>query len=99
MWSGFPAPPPPARFEIRFSDSPGQTYVVWSNGTDADYRVTDTAGEEVPRQLAAWRIDVGRLERASARAHAWRLELGLRQSNTAPATPESARHALRAHLR
>lgn len=57
MWQD--TPPPPFWWRLRFSDAPDEEYMVWSHRGASGYRVRNTAGIEVPKSLAAWRLRLG----------------------------------------
>ena len=52
-------PPPPASFLLRFSDAPGEEYVVWANEGGSDYRVRDSSGNQLEKTDARWTLDLG----------------------------------------
>ena len=83
-WMWQETPPPPAWFVLRFSDAPGEEYVVWSFGGRSGYVVRGLEGAEVPGGSAAWRIDVGRLRRREGgdRRDRWLLDLTLERQGS-----------------
>jgi hypothetical protein len=94
-WAWKPVPPPPAWFVLRFSDVPSERYLVWRHRDRWGYAVTDLEGNEVPEDLATWRIDVGPLQRQGAEAgrNRWLLEIGVERQGPGGAESGSGQSA------
>lgn len=75
LWQDGP-PAPPALFLLRFSDAPSEEYVVLGRSNRVVYFVRDLDGGDVPRELATWKLGVGRMRRDgdAARGKDWVLE-------------------------
>lgn len=94
-WTWAPRPPPPARLVLRFSDAPGEDYVVWNVGEQLGYVVRDAEGASKPKDEAAWRLRIGSYGPAPREGdvNVWSLSMelarqtGQRASGAAPATP------------
>jgi hypothetical protein len=79
-----PDPPPPARFVLRFSDSPDEEYVIYGPG-DNNYFVQANGGV-IPPETASWRLRLGPFTRGPDEAglpKLWLLRVRFtRQSHT-----------------
>src|SRR5262245_14692367 len=59
-WNG--PPPPPARFVLRFSDAPDETYLVWGRPNGSRYLVENRNGA-VTQDEARWALRISPLTR------------------------------------
>jgi hypothetical protein len=71
-------PPPPVWLTLRFSDAPGEEYVVWATQRDSAYIVRDTDGAERSKTRASWRLHLGNYRRdPDATDRVWLLDVRL----------------------
>jgi len=80
---GYP-PPPPARFTLRLSDAPDEIYTVWRTSDDTAYSVHDSSGQEIPNEIAVWKLSGGAYsspDPPGTRERLWLLELTLERQH------------------
>jgi hypothetical protein len=80
-------PPPPAWFTLRLSDAPDETYTVWRAGERTGYVVRDSSRLDLPKETAAWRLNVGRLsspEPEGTRERLWLLDVRFARQHRPP---------------
>jgi hypothetical protein len=79
-------PPPPVWVTLRFSDAPGEEYVVWATPRGSFYFVRDAIGAEQSKNWASWRLHLGDYRRdPDAADRVWLLDVRLERLE--PRTP------------